>query len=163
MEVENREILKSLHAQRTTRSATSALFRHIDLIRDAWEVGKFGVPGVVAALRLAGGTSGLSTSNVQGFIKRCQKSGLLGLKGSRSHELAAMLKEEGSSDQKIEATSTQLSLSGKSADKPKKPSRRAKDVLNVRTVGETFSDKSDSLDEKRREDLFSKLDQPSKK
>lgn len=93
MKAENSEILKSLHAQRTTRSTTSALFHHLDLIRDAWEVGNFGVPGVVEALRLAGATQGVSTSNVQGFIKRCQKSGLLGARGSRRQEFEKMLNE----------------------------------------------------------------------
>lgn len=163
MKAENCEILKSLHAQRTTRSTTSALFHHMDLIRDVWEVGNFGVPGVVEALRLAGATSGISTTNVQGFVKRCQKRGLLGRKGSRSQELAGMFKEEGLSEQKIQAASTQLPLSGKSEAKSKNPSRRAKDVFKVRTEGETFSDKPEPSAEKRREELFSRLDQATQK
>jgi len=88
-------ILQEVLAQ--SERKPSGLFNHLVLIKTVWEAG-FGTPTVVKALERAGVTEGVSLPNVQGFIKRAQRDGLIGAKGSnpenRQRLLAQMKKQD---------------------------------------------------------------------
>lgn len=85
----------------------SGLFNHLVLIKFAWEAG-FGAPTVVKALDRAGVTEGVSLPNVQGFIKRAQRDGLMGAKGSNPgnrQRLLAQMKGQNSKTKKNKGAS----------------------------------------------------------
>ncbi len=89
MKLESLRILKDLQSGRKP----SGLFAQLDLVKDAWEAG-FGVPTIVRALEQAGVTEGISVPNVQGFVRRCERDGLIGPKGCQAEEFHRLTKEE---------------------------------------------------------------------
>jgi hypothetical protein len=73
--------------QTENRQDKSVLFDHLELIKDAWEAAEFGPQKIIKVLLDEGVTEGLSLSNVQAFIVRARKKGLIGEKGCRRHEM----------------------------------------------------------------------------
>lgn len=70
----------------------SGLHDHIKLIKLAYE-GDLGVPTICIILEDAGVKDGTSVPNVQGFIRRQQKLGIIGEKGSNKEAFDRGIKE----------------------------------------------------------------------
>jgi len=70
----------------------SDLHDHIKLIKLAYE-GNLGVPTICKILKVAGVTDGTSVPNVQGFIHRQKKLGIIGEKGCHKEAFDRRMKE----------------------------------------------------------------------
>ena len=148
MKAKNLRILSKFYVMR--RRNPSDLFVHLALIKDAWEAAGFGVPTIIQVLREAGATEGLSLSNVQGFVERAKKKGLIGEKGCRKNEVDDHLKDfevshpiseeispAGDGDQ-----SDPLTATGKSGNKGPKRKHKGRAQKTCQQVQEEIGDQS---------------------
>ena len=104
MDPNDQNILKALKTRRDGNRPVSALFEHLEFIKAAWEEFDLGVPSIIAGLQQRGAKKGVSLANVQGFITRSMRSGMLGSRGSRASDRCESTtsdlheKEHGTSD-----------------------------------------------------------------